>query len=138
MNNKSISISVIILLFFCFYCEGLGDPGSSQEGTRPFLYFEVDELPRFGKENNSLLEYVYRNMKYPGRMLSKGTVVVSFTVTKDGDVCDVLVIKSLSEESDNAVIGALKMMPNWEPGSLRGQHVDVMMFLPIRFKPPGL
>lgn len=58
-----------------------------------FFYLDVDELPRFNDTN--VLEYIYKNIKYPDQIDIQGTVIVSFVVTKNGTVDNIKLEKNL-------------------------------------------
>lgn len=63
----------------------------------------------------------------------EGLTVITIVVTKAGAIKDIQVIKSLEPSLDQAAIEAIKKMPNWVPGSHKGQIEDVRFTLPVRF-----
>lgn len=105
---------------------------------------QVDQMPVFGKENSNgngfyeLQAFLSENLKYPDRAKETGKtgrVFVSFVVSKDGSLKDIEVVKSVSEELDQAAIEAVKSMNGmWTPGSDKGEPKDVKMVLPFSFK----
>ncbi len=63
----------------------------------------------------------------------QGMVIVEAIITKDGDVADVKVIKSLNSFCDQAAIDAVKQW-KFDPGTQNDIPVDVIMNLTVIFK----
>ncbi len=62
-----------------------------------------------------------------------GTVVVSFTIEKDGTMANFNVDKKLGYGTDEAAIKALKAAKRWNPGMQNGKPVKVKFNIPIKF-----
>jgi len=110
--------------------------GAQENLVKP--YVRVDEMPHFGeKEGNDLINYLSSNLTYPTEASEKGiegTVVAAFIVGEDGSLSDVHIVRSLSPDTDKAVVDLLRKMPNWHPGKLGGVPVPVRFTLPVRFR----
>jgi outer membrane biosynthesis protein TonB len=80
------------------------------------------------------LEFIYKNLKWPNGFDGQGTVIVSFIVKKNGDICNIKIEKGLCPECDNEVKRILSSMPKWKPGEINKKPVDVILYLPILFR----
>lgn len=119
------------------------------------VYKVVEEMPRFKNEdcekmNDSkdqkkcaemaMLKFIYSNIKYPKVARNagiQGTVIIKFTVQKDGSIADAKVLRDpgggCGEEAERVV----NMMPNFVPGKQKGEAVNVSYTLPVSFKLSG-
>lgn len=87
--------------------------------------------------DNHMLQYIYKNLRYPSkaRELSiEGRVITQFTVTKEGKIEDINVLRGICDELKNECIRVIKNMPDWNPGTQDDRPVKVMFTLPIKFK----
>lgn len=85
----------------------------------------------------ALLQFIDRNIKYPGiaqEMELQGTVVLRFKVGVDGLVSNVKIEKSLSRECDQAAAAVVRKLPRFIPAKKNGRPVAVWFRLPIRFR----
>jgi len=86
-----------------------------------------NNYPQYPGGTESLQKYIVNNTNYK----AEGTVVVEFTVTKEGNVENARII-----ESDNIALNkeTLKTISklNFEPGNINGRNVDVSLRLPIK------
>ena len=99
------------------------------------IYFEVDELPKFKSQGSqTIMEYIYSNIKYPSEADVSGSVIVSFVVTKHGNVEQIKIEKSLYIECDNEVKRVLLSMPKWEAGKKNNKFVGTLLLLSVKFK----
>lgn len=96
------------------------------------IYKTVDTLPVFRGGQEKLKDYFAREPEPKNPM--PGRVMVSFVVDKAGGVQDVRVVTPLSPELDRHAVELVKGMPRFTPGSLRGEHVNVRIYLPIVYK----
>lgn len=105
------------------------------------LYDNPDVLPVYGKDNESmaaLMNDLSRIITYPEnaeRNGIQGKVVVEFVVTKDGNVENFKIVKSVDPELDQNAIDAIKALPKkWQPGFVDGSPVDCYFNLPISYR----
>jgi TonB family protein len=101
------------------------------------IYNEVDEMPVFGKDENSLVDYLISAVVYPKDAKEKGIqgkVFVSFTVTNNGKVLDAKVVEPVNPLLDAEALRVIAGMPDWTPGIKDGKNVNVSMTIPINFK----
>ena len=101
------------------------------------VFFIVEEMPEFPGGEEELLKFVTENTKYPEVAKEKkiqGKVFVQFVINKDGNVEDVKLAKGVDPLLDEAAIDVVKSMPQWKPGTQRGQAVKVSYTIPVNFK----
>jgi len=87
-----------------------------------------------------LLEYIYRNIKYPRQARwngVQGMVVISFVVEKDGSISETKILKDVRGGCGAESVRIVNSMPTWIPGTQRGKPVKVLFNLPILFKLEG-
>lgn len=99
---------------------------------KPILYLYVDKLPKF-KFDSGLNEYIFSKLKWLYQLDADGEVLISFIVQKDGKIKDVKKEKGLCSPFDIEVIKVIESMPDWEPGEVDSEKVDVKLYLPIEF-----
>ena len=135
--QKSMEGIQVVLKKDVMQLEGVvvaGMVSDSAKTVEPVAFQVVEEMPRFLGGN--IAQYLAKVIKYPVRAMEKGIegqVFVSFVVSKTGEVTQVKVIKSVSEELDKEAIRVVSQMPAWSPGKQRGKTVDVEYTLPIEF-----
>lgn len=98
---------------------------------------EVDKPAVFPGGNEQLPIYLGKNIKYPETCREKGIqgiVLVEFLITQEGNIEDVKVIKSVDPLLDQEAIRVIKLMPKWTPAENKGEKVNMIYNLPIRFK----
>lgn len=118
----------------------------------------VEQMPRFpGCENvagdnkakddcakQKMLEYIYKNVKYPPIAREngvEGTSVIQFVVDTDGTITNITVARDpgagLGDAAKIVVESMNKMSAKWTPGKQRGRPVRVQYTLPVKFKLEG-
>jgi len=100
-------------------------------------YREVEIPASFPGGNEKMSIFLGQNIKYPEQCRTKGiegTVIVEFTVTKEGNLEDIVITKRLDPLLDNEAIRVIKLMPKWIPAEDKGEKVNLIFTLPIRFK----
>jgi TonB family protein len=127
--KKIILIFTILLLYFL--SSSLNAQVLSQE---PVLYLYVDKQPAFIC-SEGLKDYIYNhNLMWPiPQMDAEGTVLISFVIKKDGSVNNVKIEKGLHPAFDEEAKRVIESMPDWEPGEINSNKVDVKFYIPIVF-----
>lgn len=120
-----------ICLLLLFLLSGMGT--NSSISTEPYLYIEVDTLPKLDYEGG-FYSYINDNTNWPNGFDGQGSVIVSFIVTKSGDMEQIKIERKLCPMCDKEVLRVLKKMPKWIPGEKDDDKVDVKFYLPIEFK----
>lgn len=118
------------------------------------VFLMVEDMPRFpGCEDETdraakrkcsdkkLVAFLYDHLQYPAEareIRQEGTVVVQFTVEKDGSLSAIKVVRNISEHLDAEALRLVKLMNEqgvrWIPGKQEGRPERVQFNLPIRFK----
>lgn len=97
----------------------------------------VEEMPKFPGGIIALMRFMDENVVYSQSAINRkmeGDVEVAFIVDKDGNVVEVEIIKSLNATLDAAVMAAVKKMPQWQPGTMRGRPTPVKISIPVHFQ----
>lgn len=100
------------------------------------VYTVVESMPQFSGGDNALFQFLSDNTVYPPEAKANGisgTVFVSFIIGKDGTVYNTIIVRGVDELLDNEALRIIKLMPKWIPGRNKGQPVDVIYNLPIKF-----
>lgn len=88
---------------------------------------------------NDFLNWVLNNLQYPEKMIAngeQGKVTVSFIIDKDGNLTNIEILRSFSEEANKEVRRVLSSSPKWKPGVHNGQKVQVKITFPVTFRLP--
>lgn len=96
-----------------------------------------NEKERNECSNRSLLEFIYKNIKYPSKAREyglEGTTITQFVIDKDGSIKDIEVIIGLNDGFKNECLRVIQNMPKWEAGTQKGEKVKVRYTLPIKFR----
>ena len=84
-------------------------------------------------------KYIYKNIHYPEEAKKncvEGSVYIQFTVTKDGSLTDVIVLKGIGSGCDEEAIRLIKNAPKWKPSYKNGKPVEERRNIPIKFYLP--
>ena len=134
------------MLFVSYSCESQEEePNLNQKENndisgrleRSEIFDVVEEMPSPQGGLEGWNKYLSENLVYPASAKEKGvegTVYLSFTVTKTGELRDVNILRGIGGGADEAAMKVIRNSPNWIPGRQRGQEVAVKMRVPIRFK----
>ena len=104
---------------------------------KEILYYKVlnkvGVLPLFPGGNDSLKDFIFDN--YNLELLSaysiKGYIYAKFTISKDGSVSDIKLVKGLDEFLDKEFLRVLSIMPKWTPAKISGKPVDCSVLIGI-------
>lgn len=101
------------------------------------IYNTVEEMPQFPGGEDALRKYITNTVEYPEIALQKGIqgkVLVSFIVTKKGNVANAKIVGSVEPSLDKESLRVINSLPQWKPGKHRGETVNVNYTLPINFE----
>ncbi len=102
------------------------------------IFFVVEDMPLFqGQDNSTFRTFIQKNLKYP--MIAQengvsGKVYVQFDINGEGNVSNIVVIRSVDPSLDKEAIRVVKSSPRWTPGKQRGRPVRVRFTFPISFQ----
>jgi TonB family protein len=100
------------------------------------IFTVVETAPEFKGGTTALISFLQEKLVYPEtakEAKTAGTVYVSFVVDTDGSITDTKILRGVSQELDEEALRVVNLMPNWNPGTQRGQAVKVQFNMPIRF-----
>ncbi len=101
------------------------------------VFIIVEEMPEFEGGKDAMRDYIRKNVQYPAEARDNnitGEALVDFIVDKTGKVSQVKIKKSSGNEFlDKEAVRVVGSMPDWKPGSQRGQNVNVRFTIPIQF-----
>lgn len=112
-----------------------------EEKKEEQVFSAVEQMPQFPGGEAELMKYISNNIKYPTMAMEnniQGRVVVQFVVTKTGKIGEVKVVRSKDPDLDKEAVRVVKSLPNFIPGKMNGQAVNVWYTLPITFKLQGI
>ena len=112
-------------------------PKTKTDSAGKTVYLIADELPKFPGGDKALMKHLAENVSYPEAAVRdsiQGRVVVRFTVSDNGKIEDIEIVRSLQPDCDAAALKAIKTMPDWIPGKEKGKPVHVSFTLPIIFR----
>lgn len=105
------------------------------------VFTAVEQMPQFPGGEAELMKYIQKNLKYPPVAMEnniQGRVVVRFVVTKTGKIGEVKVARGRDPDLDKEAVRVVKSLPDFIPGKMNGQSVNVWYTLPITFKLQGV
>ena len=101
------------------------------------VFMVTEQMPQFPGGDSELMKYIQKNIKYPSVAQAanvEGRVVAQFIITKEGNIDNITISRSVSPELDAEAIRVIKGMPKWIPGKQRGKEVNVKYTLPVHFR----
>ena len=112
----------------------------AQKSEKKVVPFQlVAQKPGFnGGDANEFSKWVGENVVYPESCRQskvQGRVTVQFTVTEEGKVTDVKVLRGVNAELDKEAVRVISGSPLWTPGrDENGEAVSVSYVFPVIFK----
>lgn len=101
------------------------------------IYVKVQEKAEFPGGKEGLGAFLKKNLSYPKSALetgTQGTVIVEFTVEKNGTVTDVKVVRSIDPALDKEAERVVKLMKGWKPAKNGTKYVRSKFRLPVTFR----
>jgi TonB family protein len=107
---------------------------------------QVDVMPHYQPNNDSLFAFLGRNIKYPEvarQVKAEGAVFVGFMVEKDGSITEISVkrgakytnaMQAAQGSLEKEALRVVSLMPKWKAGTLKGEPIRTSFVLPIKFK----
>ncbi len=98
----------------------------------------VESKPSFmGGGQNEFSKWVGKNLVYPEIAKENGVqgkVILSFTLTAEGQVTNVKVVRGIDPALDKEAVRVVNSSPRWEPGKQRDRAVKVQFIFPVHFQ----
>lgn len=101
------------------------------------VFTAVEQMPAFPGGDAELMKYLSSHINYPPMAMEnniQGRVIVQFVVTKSGEVGEVKVVRSVDRDLDKEAVRLIKSLPDFIPGRMNGEVVNVWYTLPVTFK----
>ncbi len=111
------------------------DPVIPADESKPRVF--VEEMPTFPGGDAALLKLIAESIKYPADAAAngiQGRVTVSFVVSSDGSVINVVALRGVHPALDEEAIRVVSALPKWKPGKQNGKAVPVIFSVPVNFK----
>ena len=105
------------------------------------VFTAVEQMPAFPGGDAELMKYLSSHINYPPMAMEnniQGRVIVQSVVTKTGKVGEVRVVRGVDRDLDNEAVRVVKSLPDFIPGKMNGQAVNVWYTLPVTFKLQGV
>jgi len=126
-ENEIIPLQEIVI-------ENITSEGGTSSGE---IFTIVEDQPEPIGGMGAFYEYVHKSLKYPSKAKGLGLeskVYVQFVIAPNGKLTDVKVVKGIGGGCDKEAERVVKGSSAWNPGTQRGENVNVRMILPITFK----
>ncbi|MBO4721426.1 MAG: energy transducer TonB [Muribaculaceae bacterium] len=98
------------------------------------VFDDASQLPLFPGGQESLHNYIFKQIDVPGSM-SSTKVIVQFVIMKDGSIKNVHIARGINDKLDEEAIRTVKSLPNFYPAHIQGEPVNCRIILPITFTP---
>ena len=139
MNMRKL---ILVILLMIPGVVAFGQERAEQEEEReaiPMTY--VKAVPRFGEgDANAFSKWVNEHKIYPEEAKKagiQGRVTLQFTITKEGKLTNVKMLRGVHPLLDEEAIRVVKSAPQkWTAGKKQGEFVDVTYTFPVIFQPP--
>ena len=96
----------------------------------------AEEIAQFPGGDASLMRFIREHITYPAYendLGISGRVLIRFVVDKEGNVCDVEILKKVSTEIDKEAKRVIESLPKWTPAKSGGKAVCIYYNIPINF-----
>lgn len=115
------------------YDEGPKKQEIVEEDNNVYSSAGVEVQPKF---NGSFRDFLQRNFSPPDEPGLSGTVMVAFTVEKDGSLTDVKILKDIGYGAGAEAVKAIKKSPRWSPAMQNGKPVRCTFQQPFTIQNP--
>ncbi len=115
------------------------DDKDTEKLEKEKVYTAAEVMPQYPGGETEMRKFLAQNLRYPENAKSnkvEGIVVAQFEVLKTGKIGDVRVVKGADAELEAEAIRVIKSMPDFIPGKMNGQPVNVLYTLPVMFSLP--
>lgn len=102
------------------------------------LFIQVHS-PQYPGGIRKLSEFLRDHIYYSNDAIEakiEGTVYLTFLVNEDGSISDVTLLEGIYPSLDNIAMEAIRSMPAWIPGMIKGKPAKQEFTLPVKFTLP--
>jgi TonB family protein len=125
-------LTLIILFIFTFLNQVCSQTDNDTLiGVSPFYKFEKEFICY------NFSGQLMKNIEYPKEAIENnitGTLWVKFTVTKDGKIENVVIVRELWPSCDKSVVNGVEKLNSFIPPFLAGDYVDANLTVNVTFK----
>jgi bla regulator protein blaR1 len=103
------------------------------------LYVAVEENPSYPGGMEALYKFIQANLQYPESARQnkvEGTVLVQYTIDKEGAVRQAKVMRGVSPELDLEALRVTNLITGWKPATQNGKHLKRVVTMPVQFLLP--
>jgi protein TonB len=93
-------------------------------------------LPEYPGGSSEYYKFLEKNLRYPAtarRNNTRGRVIVTMVVEKDGTLSQVKVVRGIGDGCDEEAVRLVQLSSPWKPGIQNGRAVRVMYSVPGSF-----
>ena len=104
--------------------------------NQTYSYTTQTSAPEYGEGMNKLNSFLQKAIVYPISAIDnevEGTVIINFTVEKDGTLTNIKTAKRLGFGIEEEAIRVLKLTKNWKPALQNGKPISIAYSVPIKF-----
>ncbi len=115
---------------------GPPDDAIPDDTEGPIIDFPSEPASFQGGDMNEFRKWIGDHMVYPPDAEQygvKGKVIIQFCVNKKGEIVDVVIVRSLHPEIDEATARVISSSPKWTPAKQGGNPVKTRYTIPIVF-----
>jgi hypothetical protein len=103
------------------------------------VYETADQMPEYSGGDDAMKSFLQKNVRMPKAGIAAhaiGEVDITAVIEKDGSVSHVNIAHDIGYNCGVEAVRVVKTMPNWLPGSNKGEPVRVKVTIPVMFLPP--
>ena len=138
VNEKGkILDEVVVVGYGPTHRESIPSPQEFAESKDNELFIVVEVQPQYPGGDITMNKFISDNLQYPKIAQEngiQGRVITQFIVEKDGSLSDIQVVRGVDPSLDKEAIRLIRLMPEWIPGTQRGNKVRVRYTLPVTFR----
>ncbi|WP_310393058.1 energy transducer TonB [Hymenobacter sp.] len=112
-------------------------PSAPLEQAKGPVYTRVEQMPQLpGGGDKAIVSAIQNRVIYPPEALKielEGRVFVAFPINPNGAVSDARIVEGIGMRCDEAVLAAVRQLPQFVPGMQSGKPVAVTYTAPITF-----
>jgi protein TonB len=130
---KHILFVVLMLAGFSCFAQDTAAHKLVQPKRR---YTPLPLTPQFPGGSDSLAFFLKKHTHYPSKAKKNnisGIIEVDFLVSKDGEIKNPHVLKSLGYGCDEEAIRVVKLMPKWKPAMLGREAIEMDFHVNVPF-----
>lgn len=140
VDGKPVPVRYTIPIKFALNTEQSSKKATNNQVPSDEVYNVSDNSPMFIGGEGKMYGFLSQIVKYPKEAQLnniEGRVICQFVVEKDGSITNAKVVRSVDPLLDAEALRVIQLMPNWKPGTIKGEPVRVRYVMPIIFRLPN-